>query len=137
MCNEIELPAYLPAALRDAPPLADPRTNGGEAFVASLLAPARFGVILLHDDLVRLGEETGMACRAGERRYVLGAFLAQDPGATLHWLAGHAREWSGRVGRGGPARIAGWWSRRAAAAAALLSRLEEEAGTAVGAGSGP
>ena len=137
LCSEIAFPNYLPAALRVAPPLADPRTEGGEAFIASLLAPVRSGVILLRDDLVRLGEETGRACRAGERRYVLGAFLAQDPGATLHWLAGHAREWSGRVGRGGPARIAGWWSRRAAAAAALLSRLGEGAGTVVGAGSGP
>ena len=136
LCTGIALPAYLPAALRDAPPLADPRTNGGEAFVASLLAPARSGVILLRDDLVRLGEETGMACRAGERRYVLGAFLAQDAGATLRWLAGHSREWSGRVGSRGPARIAGWWSRRSAESSALLSRLEEGAGTAVGAGGG-
>ena len=136
LCSEIALPDYLPAALRDAPPLADPRTEGGEAFIASLLAPVRSGVILLRDDLVRLGEETGMACRAGERRYVLGAFLAQDPGATLLWLASHSREWSGRVGSRGTARIAGWWSRRAAESAALLSRLEEGAGTAVRAGSG-
>ena len=61
------LPHYLPAALREAPPLADPRTEGGQAFIASLLAPVRSGVILLRDDLVRLGEDTGLACRAGER----------------------------------------------------------------------
>ena len=126
-------PGYLPAALRDAPALADPRTEGGQAFIASLLAPVRSGVILLRDDLVRLGEEAGLACRAGERRYVLGSFLAQDAGATLGWLAGHARDWGGRVARRGPEPIARWWSERAAKSAALLSRLGESAAVLVGA----
>ncbi len=135
LCGETTLPGYLPAALRQAPPLADPETEGGEAFIGSLLAPVRSGVVVLRDDLVRLGEETGMACRAGERRYVLGAFLAQDPGATLGWLAGHAREWSRRVGRRGPERIAEWWSERAARSAALMSRLGEGVGAAVAGGS--
>ena len=125
----MDLPGYLPAALRDAPALADPREEGGAAFVASLLAPVRSGVILLRDDLVRLGDETGLACRAGERRYVLGAFLAQDPGATLHWLADHAREWSGRVAGRGPAPISRWWAERAGESAALLSRLADGADT--------
>lgn len=133
---EMALPDYLPAALRGPPPLADPRTAGGEAFMASLLAPVRSGVILLRDDLVRLGDETGMACRAGERRYVLGAFLAQDPGAALGWLAGHAREWSRRVGGHEPARIARWWSERAARSAALMSRLAEGVGVGAVTGAG-
>lgn len=137
LCAETALPGYLPAPLREAPPFADPRTEGGEAFIASLLAPVRSGVILLRDDLVRLGDDTGMACRAGERRYVLQSFLAQDPGATLRWLARHAREWSGRVAERGPAPIARWWSQRAAASAGKLSRLGEEAGAVVGAGGAP
>ena len=86
--EEIESPEYLPAALRAAPGFSDPRREGGAAFVASLLAPVRSGVILLRDDLVRLGDDTGLACRAGERRYVLNTFLAQDPGVTLDWLGG-------------------------------------------------
>lgn len=134
------LPGYLPRALRDAPALADPRKEGGDAFVASLLAPARSGVILLRDDLVRLGERTGMACRAGERRYVLGAFFAQDPSAALGWLARHAAGWGGRVAAGwGPPRVAGWWGGRARGTAELLADLSREAaaGTVVGTSPAP
>ena len=113
----------LPASLRAAPVMADPRRDGGRAFAAALLAPARSGVIVLRDDLVRLGRDTGMACRAGERRYVLGAYLAQDPGAALTWLSGHAARWSRRVAARGPAPIARWWSERAEASAGLLAEL--------------
>lgn len=134
------LPGYLPRALRDAPAPADPRKEGGDAFIASLLAPARSGVILLRDDLVRLGERTGMACRAGERRYVLGAFFAQDPSAALGWLARHAAGWGGRVAAGwGPPRMAGWWGGRARKTAELLADLSREAaaGTVVGTSPAP
>ena len=133
----MELPGYLPAALREVPALADPRAEGGAAFVASLLAPARSGMIVLRDDLVRFGNEAGLACRAGERRYVMESFLAQDPGATLGWLAEHAAGWSARMGGRGPALIARWWSGRAAKSAALMSRLADSAGVAVGGGGAP
>ena len=123
---EIESPNYLPAALRGAPGFADPRVEGGAAFIASLLAPVRSGVILLRDDLERLGREEGLACRAGERRYVLNAFLAQDPGRTLQWLAHHADRWSEQVSRTDPAPIAAWWSKRAAKTALVLNELAEE-----------
>lgn len=117
------LPDYLPRALREAPALADPREEGGAAFIASLLAPVRSGVILLRDDLERLGAQTGMACRAGERRYVLGAFLAQDPGAALDWLSRHARERARTVAATGPPPIARWWAGRATESGALLAGL--------------
>ena len=123
---EIESPNYLPAALRSAPEFADPRVEGGAAFIASLLAPVRTGVILLRDDLERLGGEEGLACRAGERRYVLNAFLAQDPGRTLSWLARHAEDWSERVAVRGPAPIAAWWSKRAEKTALVLNELSSE-----------
>lgn len=123
---DIESPNYLPAALRNAPGFADPRIEGGAAFIASLLAPVRSGVILLRDDLERLGEEAGLACRAGERRYVLNAFLAQDPARTLSWLARHAEDWSDRVAVRGPAPIAAWWSKRAEKTALVLNELSGE-----------
>ena len=123
LAADMDFPRTLPAALREAPPMADPRRDGGPAFVASLLAPVRSGMVVLRDDLVRLGAEAGLACRAGERRYVLGAFLAQDPRATLGWLAAHAREWSGRAAGRGPAAIARWWSGRAETSAALMADL--------------
>lgn len=125
--REMAFPDYLPAALRAAPGLADPRNDGGAPFVTALLAPVRSGVILLHDDLVRLGNEVGLACRAGERRYVLNSFLAQDPVTTLEWLAAHAQGWRARVDATHPATIAQWWSKRAAATARLLSELAAEA----------
>ena len=121
--REMTFPDYLPAALRAAPGLADPRRDGGAAFMAALLAPVCSGVIVLRDDLVRLGDEAGLACRAGERRYVLNSFLSQDPGAALAWLAGHAVRWRARVAATGPAPIAKWWSQRARATARLLSEL--------------
>ncbi len=118
-----EFPSALPAALQAAPALPDPRLDNGDDFVQALLAPVRSGMILLRDDLVRLSRELGLACRAGERRYVLAAFFAQDPAGTLAWLARHAGEWSTRVAGKGPGRIAAWWSARAAVSASLLSQL--------------
>ena len=131
--GEMVFPDYLPAALRAAPGLADPRREGGPAFIGALLAPARTGAILLRDDLMRLGDETGLACRAGERRYVLNAFFAQDPGAALKWLAGHAERWSKRVAGAGPVSIARWWSERAAGTARLLGELAADVQTSTSA----
>ncbi len=125
--GEMEFPDYLPAALRSAPVLADPRREGGPAFISALLAPARSGVIIVRDDLVRLGNEVGLACRAGERRYVLNSFFAQDPAGTLRWLASLARRWGAREGPGGPGSVAGWWGGRARGTAALLTELADEA----------
>lgn len=124
--REMAFPDYLPAALRTAPGLADPRRDGGAPFVAALLSPVRCGVIVLHDDLVRLGNEAGLACRAGERRYVLNSFLAQDPVTTLEWLASHAQRWHARVDTIQPTPVAKWWSQRAAATSSLLSELAAE-----------
>lgn len=135
--REMAFPDYLPAALRVAPGLADPRQDGGAPFVNALLAPVRSGVMLLHDDLVRLGHERGLACRVGERRYVLDSFLAQDPVTTLEWLASHARGWRARVEATHPAPIAKWWSKRAAATARLLSELAAEARAPVAAAAPP
>lgn len=123
LAEEGELPDLLPVALRSVPGLPDPRRAGGDAFVAGLLAPARAGMVLVRDDLTRLADEAGLACRAGERRYALAGLLAQAPGETLAWLARRAEEWRERLARRGPARIAEWWSARAGESARLLSHL--------------
>lgn len=124
--SELVLPDHLPAALKVAPALSDPRRDGGGAFIAGLLAPVRSGMILLRDDVVRLADDAGLACRAGERRYAIKSFLAQDPGPTLAWLADHADRWRARVAAGGPTLIANWWSERAGVTARLLSELAED-----------
>ena len=123
LAEEGEFPDLLPAALRSVPGLPDPRRAGGDAFVTGLLAPARAGMVLVRDDLTRLADEAGLACRAGERRYALAGLLAQAPGETLAWLARRAEEWRERLARRGPARVAEWWSGRAGESARLLSHL--------------
>ena len=114
-----------PLCLRQSPPLIDPRYEGADPWIGSLLAPVRSGWILTRDDLRRAGRELGLAVRAGERRFVLRALMSQDPVAMLGWLAEHGRaqeelpEWSGRV-----AEI---WRQRRDRSAGLLEDLAQEA----------
>ncbi len=125
---EIDVPSRLPVPLAKAPGLADPRVDGGAAFLASLLAPARAGVVVLRDDLVRLAADAGLACRAGERRYALESLLGQDAPAALEWLSGHAARWRRAVR--GPEPIARWWGERARKTSRLLGELAAEAAAA-------
>jgi len=116
--------SVLPLALREAPPLADPRQEGSEAFLASLLAPVRSGLILTRSDLVRAAADLGLGLRAGERRYALKALLGQDAGLVLGWLAERAREWEAiHRARNDAANIARFWADRAGSSAALLAEL--------------
>jgi hypothetical protein len=120
-------PATVPLHFRGVPDLADPREDGGGALLASLLAPARSGFILVRADLAEAARELGLGLRQGERRYVLGALLGQDGPATLAWLARLATSWADGQ-RGLPAVVAPvtrFWSERAARSAGLLSRLAE------------
>ena len=124
--GDLELPDYLPVALREAPELPDPLVHGGDAFARGLLAPVRAGMIATRDDLNRLASDLGLACRAGERRYALVGLLAQDAAGTLAWLAEHARRWADRLAGRGPQPVAAWWAGRASSAAGLLARLAKE-----------
>lgn len=120
--------AALPRHLSAAPPVSDPRVDGLDPFVASLLAPARSGIILARADLSRAAADLGLGLRAGERRYALRALLAQDAPATLHWLRGACDDWRERHAATRP--IAGivtdHWIEHAGATAALLGVLEIE-----------
>ena len=111
----------LPLHLRESTDLADPADEGASAFIQSLLAPARSGIIIVRDDLRRAAEDLGLGMRAGERRYVVEHLLGQDAGAILGWLAGEADRWAefwseqlwlGEVGR--------WWGERAAKTARVV-----------------
>lgn len=122
----------LPAHLREAPMLEDPRAEGAEAFLAQLLAPVRTGTVLTRTDLQRAAREVGVGIRIGERRFVLSGLLAQRPDEVLGWLADEAgrraeahlrhAHWTGP--------IAAFWHGRAHHTARLLRELSDDAALA-------
>jgi TorA maturation chaperone TorD len=111
--------------LREAPGVADPREESPEAFVASLLSPARSGMILTRMDIGRAGRELDLGTRAGERRFVLRGLLERDPAGMLEWLRSEAAGWVERHGRDDPLapQIAAFWRRQAESTADLLAAL--------------
>lgn len=119
-------PLTLPLALRTAPALPGrPQTRA--QLLGALIAPARSGVLLTHQDLRNAAATAGLGYRVGERSFTLSAMLDQDAGATLSWLAHHARRWAARHAAQQP--IGGrdprhWWARRAARTARILKVLE-------------
>jgi TorA maturation chaperone TorD len=119
----------LPAHLREARALADPREAAVEEFLQTLLAPARSGMILVRSDLSRAARSLGLGARAGERKFTLKSLLGQDAAGVLGWLAGEASAWTARHRAHGAAlgAVAGWWESRALETAALLGELAGEA----------
>jgi TorA maturation chaperone TorD len=117
----------LPLHLREAPPLADPRVEGAEAFVTALLAPVRSGLLLARADLGRAAAALGLGLRLGERRYVLRALLAQDAGAVLDWLGREAERQAARHTAAPFGTTTTFWASRATASARLLNELKETA----------
>jgi TorA maturation chaperone TorD len=119
--------AALPLHLREAPAAVDPRREGSQGFLASLLSPVRSGMVLVRGDLARAARELGLGLRLGERRLVLAAMLEQDAGPALGWLAEEAAAWAARhrpeAHIAGP--IAAFWQDRAAVTARLLGELKE------------
>ena len=122
-------PTTLSLHLREPLNLIDPRAAGYEAFLSSLLAPARAGLIITRADLSRAARALGLGTRVGERRFMLRALFGQDARATLGWLAREADDWGVRHRRhedvfGPAARV---WRGRAEAAAALCRELAASA----------
>jgi TorA maturation chaperone TorD len=117
----------LPTQLAPAAPLEPPERTGGDAFLDALLAPARSGLILTRDDLVRAARDTGLALRVAERRYVLRNLLAQDAPATLEWLEQEARRAADRPARVAPGAIARHWRQRAEGTARVLAHARRQA----------
>jgi TorA maturation chaperone TorD len=127
--RNLDLAQDLPLHLRESTPLADPRLEGGEAFLESLLAPVRSGLIFVRTDLERAGAELDLGVRIGERKYVIEALLGQDPAPTLNWLAREAELWTHRhlqrVQWTGP--VAQFWADRSSDSQQLLAELSGEA----------
>lgn len=114
-------PPLLPAHLREAPSLPDPREDDASAFLAGLLAPVRSGIVLARADLARAAHELDLGLRIGERAYMLRALLGQAPGATLQFLADEAARQGGA--RRGEDLVTAFWQQRAEATARLLTGL--------------
>jgi len=89
MC--LGLPPGLPAHLRYAPQLPDPRIDDPQTFLDGLLAPVRSGLVIARADLARIARKLELGLRIGERAYLLRALLAQDGQATMRALATEAR----------------------------------------------
>lgn len=115
----------LPAHLRAAAELPDPRTEGGEAFLKALLAPVRSGVIVTRAALGTMARELGLGLRAGERRFALEGLLGQDARATLAALAALAtrEELAHRRREGLLGESASFLAQKAGLTARLLSEL--------------
>ncbi len=107
--------------------MADPRREGGEAFLAALLTPVRSGLILVRSDLERAARELGLGCRAGERRFALRALLNQEAAGVLLWLSRFAARAASRYRFLDPAAgSVDFWSDRAAASGELLAELARQ-----------
>lgn len=115
----------LPLHLREASGLRDPRVDGADEFLGTLLAPLRSGMLMVRDDLSRAARELGLGARQGERIYVLKALLGQEPAAVLGWLADEAARWEG-IHSSLPELlepVRGYWHARARAGADLIGSL--------------
>lgn len=123
------VPAQLPAHLREAPGLVDPRSGDADTFLAGLLAPVRTGMIVTRADLARVARESALGARMGDRRQTLRSILSVEPEGVFRALARHAehaRDAHGdRRGLLGP--VAEFGEARAAATAGLLHALADEA----------
>lgn len=130
--RDVDRPVHAPLHLREAPPLGDPRRTEAPAatFLEELLSPVRTGFVLTAADLRRAAGELELGLRAGERRFVLEALMAQDAAATLEWLTAFAAASADRYGAAELAPfepVLGFWIERARASAALLGELARNA----------
>lgn len=114
----------LPLALRAAPAAlgADADLDG---VLDTLVAPLRSGIVLTRDSVARACDTVGVGFRIAERRFALRAMFEQDTPGTLGWLAGEARDWSGRHRRAGTDPASRWWARRASATATFMASRSE------------
>lgn len=124
----LQLPDDLPAFMQTAPGIADPRHEGLEGFLDSLLAPLRSGLLIVRDDLRRGARELDLGVRLAERKFVLKGMLMQNAEGVLSWLAEEAKFSASRHQQLtlAPSSLSVHWSERAKASSRLLAELAEE-----------
>lgn len=113
-------PARLPLHLRVAGPAPD--AAAPDELPTLLLAPVRSGLLLTRADLARCAQQLGLGLRMGERRFILGTLLEQEPARVPAWLADRAEAVAARHAML-PAElgdVAAFWHSRALATAAAL-----------------
>jgi len=118
----------LPLHLREAPELADPKQEGGEALLRSLLAPVCSGIVLVRADLHRAARELELGVRLGERHFILEALMAQEAGDTLAWLEGECDLWINRHRQAEPVAgvITDYWISRVATTKKVMEEIREK-----------
>ncbi|PYS48803.1 MAG: hypothetical protein DMF68_12055 [Acidobacteria bacterium] len=117
----------LPLHLSEAPALVDPRSDGAEEFLQSLLTPVRCGMVVTRTDLARAARELGLSLRMTERKVILKSLFAQDANRMLDWLIEEAATWilhHQSIQEGIYSSLAKWWQQRADTTAALLKELK-------------
>jgi TorA maturation chaperone TorD len=112
--------------LREAQGLIDPRSNGVEDFLQSILTPVRSGMILTRADLTRAARKLGLSVRMGERKFILKSLFAQDANGIFDWLINEATLCGQRHHNypGALEEIAKAWEEKTEAATALLEELK-------------
>jgi len=115
----LEAVPRFPVHLEAVEPIRTPEEVGGSAFLEQILAPVRTGIVVSRQDMARLGRDVGLGARLGERRYMLEAYLGQDPHGTLDWMAVHADGWIDRDDEP-VSRLRDFWSERASNTADVL-----------------
>jgi TorA maturation chaperone TorD len=115
--------------LREETGLIDPRSNGVEDFLQSILTPVRSGMILTRADLTRAARKLGLSVRMGERKFILKSLFAQDAHGIFCWLIEEATLWEERHHNhlGALEEIARAWEEKTKATNALLEELKMEA----------
>lgn len=115
-------PPTSPLHLRDVPELPSVE-EGLDTLIRGLLSPARSGLIVTRNDLVRATQTIGLGLRLGERSFVLRSMFEQQPAATFAWLAGEADRWAAWHRAAEPAlgTVARYWRTRAVATRRALT----------------
>jgi TorA maturation chaperone TorD len=116
---QLEESSRLPVHLAATEAIRLPGETGGSAFLEQLLAPVRTGMVISRQDMARLGRDVGLGARIGERRYMLEAYLGQDPHGTLEWMTAHAESWTERPDEHLPL-LREFWETRALSAVTVL-----------------